>query len=122
MEQDHFECEELINMMDKIVDDNKDRELYNASSSLKALLYSELRQNTTPVENPPEEESEPEFVFRKPTVYGCYYCRNVFFDSFSYRRHMLHHLKNRVWCRLCSRLFISRKYYRKHKLFLCNIK
>jgi hypothetical protein len=122
MEQNHLKCEELINMMDKEMDDTKDKKLYNAPSSLEALLYSELSQNKTPVKNPPEEESEPEFVFRKPKVYRCCYCHKVFFHSFTYRRHMLHHLKNRNWCRLCSRGFISRKCYQKHKLLLCNIK
>lgn len=68
-------------------------------------------------ENTPAKKDESDFVFLKPKTYQCYYCHKIFFHPTIYRRHMIHQLKKLRWCSVCKRGFVSKLWFKKHKLF-----
>ncbi|XP_076476101.1 uncharacterized protein LOC143302918 [Bombus vancouverensis nearcticus] len=123
------------------------QDIANISSSMYHLFYTRMTEEDTPEnpektpgnqnetpgnqngtpenqkdipgnqENTPAKKDESDFVFLKPKTYQCYYCRKVFFHPTIYRRHMIHQLKNLHWCSVCKRGFVSRLWFKKHKLF-----
>lgn len=106
-EQNHFE--------DKEMNEIQGEKVNNILPSLcRPLFWEKIPGNQ---ENTPAKESESGFVFLKPKVYQCYYCQKVFFHSTTYRRHMIRQLKKLRWCSVCKRGFISRLWFKKHRLF-----
>lgn len=148
VERNHFADREMVREIDREMDREMDGEMdtemdriedekmENISSSMYHLFYARMTQKNSPEnqkETPeiqkesagnqkitPATKSESDFAFLKPKVYHCYYCHKVFFHPTTYRRHMIHQLKKLRWCSVCKRGFVSKMWFKNHKLFCQN--